>query len=167
MLAASTAVLAQPSFGDGGPSRRPSTVDDFITRMMAFDDNHDGKLTRSEITDERLLDLFDRADANHDGTVTREELTALYAKESAAFGGGQRGGPGGPGRGGPGGPGGPGGLQPGQILPEMMQRMLNLTPEQKTALAELQHQVDTRLEQLLIAEQKAQLKSMGQRGPRF
>ena len=81
--------------------------------MMAFDKNGDGKLTKSEVTDERLHRLFDRADADKDGSVTKAELTALEAKESGSF----RGGPGGFGP--PGGPGGPmmAPPRPGEILP--------------------------------------------------
>ncbi len=82
---------------------------------MAFDKNKDGKLTRSEITDQRLLGLFNRADTNKDGVVTREELTALAAKMEADGG---PGGPGGPGGRGPGGPGGPGGRGPGEPPPQ-------------------------------------------------
>src|SRR5947209_3847436 len=82
-------------------------VDAFVAKMMAFDKNKDGKLTRDEITDERLLRLFDQADANKDGVVTEEELTALATKMLADEGGGRRGGP--PGEG----PGGPGGRGPG------------------------------------------------------
>src|SRR4051812_42210915 len=70
----------------------------FVDRMMAFDKNKDGKLTRDEVTDERLLRLFDRADTNKDGEVTKDELEALAAKEMQGGGRGQ---------GGPGGPGGP------------------------------------------------------------
>ncbi len=141
----------------------------FVARMMAFDANHDGKLTRSEITDQRLAGLFDRADANGDGVVTGDELRAWYAKENAGFGGGGDGPRGGPG-GGPGsGPRGFGGPdmrpQPGQILPEGMQRMLQLTPEQKASVAALQREVDAKLAKLLTAEQKAQLKDVAQRGP--
>ena len=44
---------------------------------MAFDADRNGKLTKSEVTDARLLGLFDRADANKDGTVTKEELSWL------------------------------------------------------------------------------------------
>src|SRR4051794_34955593 len=85
-----------------------------VTRMMAFDKNKDGKLTREEITDERLLRLFDQADTNKDGIVTKEELTALVIKMLAeqAANGGSRGGFG-PGGGPANGPGGPGGRGPG------------------------------------------------------
>jgi EF hand len=84
-------------------AQNPATAEDLVARMMAFDKNGDGKLTKSEVTDERLHRLFDRADADKDGSVTKAELTALEARESASF----RGGPGGFGP--PGGPGGPGG----------------------------------------------------------
>src|SRR5437016_5576343 len=106
-----------------GGAASPSSVDAFVAKMMAFDKNKDGKLTRDEITDERLLRLFDQADTNKDGVVTKEELTALATKMLAdeGAGGGRRGGPagegpggpGGPGGRGPGGPGGPGGRGPG------------------------------------------------------
>ena len=91
---------------------KPSAEAELVVKMMAFDKNKDGVLTKDEITDERLLKLFERADKNKDGKVTKEELIALVAAEGA---GGERG-PGGPGGergpGGPGGergPGGPGG----------------------------------------------------------
>lgn len=80
-----------------------------VTRMMAFDKNKDGKLTKDEVTDPRLHRLFDRADANKDGVVTKEELMVLAAQLEAEYGPeGGRGGFGGPG--GPGGPGGRGGF---------------------------------------------------------
>jgi Spy/CpxP family protein refolding chaperone len=151
-----------------------------VTRMMAFDKNKDGKLTKDEVTDERLHRLFDQADTNKDGVVTKEELMALAAKleaESAQGGGGPGGrGPGGPGGGGPGGPGGggPGGRgpgafggppQPGQVLPTFLQDSLQLTAEQKKELEDLQKDVDGKLAKILTDEQKKQLKEMQQRGP--
>jgi hypothetical protein len=39
--------------------------------MMALDKNKDGKLTRDEVTDPRLLRLFEQADTNQDGVVTK------------------------------------------------------------------------------------------------
>jgi Spy/CpxP family protein refolding chaperone len=150
-----------------------------VVRMMAFDKNKDGKLTKDEITDSRLLRLFDRADANKDGVVTKEELMALAAQLEAesgqerGFGGpggpGGFGPPGGPPPDGPGGfgpPGGPGrgGFggppRPGQILPPFMQERLNLTDNQKKQLEELQKEVDSRLGKILTSEQKQQLQEM-------
>jgi hypothetical protein len=144
---------------------------------MALDKNKDGKLTKDEVTDQRLQRLFNRADADGDGTVTKDELTAL-ARTMQADGpgpGGERG-PGGPGgRGGPGGPDGPGGPgggpggfrppQPGVILPPMLQDRLNLTPEQRDKVQALQADVDRRLAEILTDEQKQQLQEMRNRGP--
>src|SRR5262245_30686530 len=69
---------ARPKDGDGKA---------FVERMMAFDKNKDGKLTRDEITDPRLLRLFDEIDTNKDGVVTREELEAFAAKQPPPGGG--------------------------------------------------------------------------------
>jgi len=124
----------KPSDKDGQANK--SVADSIVARMMAFDKNKDGKLTRDEVTDERLLRFFDRADANKDGVVTKEELVALASKvadEEAASGGGRRGvfglpgEQGGPGGRGPGGFGGP--PQPGQIMPPFLQDMLKLTAQ--------------------------------------
>lgn len=103
---------AQTAPGTGSGSTKDYSQSSVVTRMMAFDKKHDGKLTRDEITDWRFLRLFDEADANHDGVVTREELEALAAKLDVPAPEG-RGGFGGPG--GPGGPGGFGGPPPGDF----------------------------------------------------
>jgi hypothetical protein len=159
-----------------------------VVRMMAFDKNKDGKLTKDEVTDPRLHALFDRADANKDGVVTKEELMALAAREDEGPAGGPGagprgpGGPGGFGPGGPGGlggPGGPGGFgpggrggprgfggappRPGQVLPPFLQERLNLSADQKKQLEQLQKEVDDQLGKILTEEQKQQLKEM-QRG---
>ncbi len=137
-----------------------------VVRMMAFDKNHDGKLTRDEITDPRLLRLFDRADANKDGVVTKEELLALAARDAEEY---QEPGPGDRGPGGPGGPGGRGGRgrfggppRPGQILPPFVRERLNLTAEQRKQLDALQKEVDDKLAKILTDDQKKQLKQMQQ-----
>jgi hypothetical protein len=158
-----------------------------VVRMMAFDKKKDGKLTKDEVTDERLKRLFDQADVNKDGIVTKEELMALAAKldaEQGERGGrGQRG-PGGPGDRGPDGPppgdrgpdgpppGGPEGRRfgppprPGQILPGFLQEALKLTAGQKKQLDELQKEVDAKLGKILTDEQRTQLKEMRPgRGP--
>ncbi len=144
-------------------------ADALVTRMMAYDKDGDGKLTKSEVTDERLQRLFVRADADKDGTVTKAELTALATKDAASFGGpGGFGPPGGPGGfGPPGGPGGPmmGPPRPGEILPSFVRRALDLTAEQKAQLDELQKDVDTRLAKILTDSQKKTLTQMRRRGP--
>lgn len=147
-------------------------VKSIVDRLMAFDKNKDGKLTKDEITDRRLLRLFDRADADKDGVVTKEELNALatrMAEDSAADG--RQGGFGPPGSrpdGPPDGPGrrGPGGFgpsSPGQILPPFLQDNLKLTAQQRKQLDELQKVVDAKLGKILTADQKKQLKEMRER----
>lgn len=153
--------------GPGASLSKSADSEDLVKRMMAFDKDGDGELTRSEITDARLIRLFDRADADKDGQVTKDELTALASEEHSDqpdfFGG-----PGGP----PGGPGGPppgvmGGMpRPGEILPQMIRRDLNLTSEQTQALAKLQKEVNESLATILTDAQEKQLKEMGARGPR-
>jgi hypothetical protein len=139
---------------------RSDDATSFVARMMAFDKNNDGKLTRDEIADERLLRLFDRADANKDGVVTTKELVALFEREGRSAAGG----PGGPGGRGPAGrgPGGP--PRPGQVLPEGLRGQLDLTAEQQRQIADLQKDVDVRLEKILTVDQKAMLKAPGDRG---
>lgn len=166
LLAAIPLVMAQQS----GNSRVSSTTktkkaggNSLESRLMSFDANKDGKLTKAEVTDERLQRLFDRADANHDGVVTRQELTALAAREPAGVRGGF-------GFGGPGGPGGPGGFgmrppRPGEVLPAMLRDRLELTAEQSKQVDALQKDVDARLAQILNEDQKKQLEEMRSRGP--
>lgn len=159
-------------------------VNAFVARMMAFSKSKDGKLARDEITDDRLLRLFDRIDAKHEGAVTKEQLVAFATKLAEDDNDNDRRGPGGPGGGpgdGPGGPGGPGGdrggrggpggrfgggpPRPGQILPDFLQERLNLTAEQKKQVDALQKEVDAKLAKMLTDEQKKQLKEMRSRGP--
>jgi hypothetical protein len=69
----------------GGPDQAPTSAgaDDLLSRMMKFDKDKDGELTRAEVTDQRLLRLFDRADVDKDGVVTKAELTTLAASWQA------------------------------------------------------------------------------------
>lgn len=172
LACAAAALIAQPP----GPPRGDNPtggVDRAIERLMAFDANKDGQLTREELHDERLTALFERVDANKDGSATKEELTAQLTKDAADLGTNRGGGPGGPPPGGPGpgGPGfgGPGGFAPaapGTILPPFLQDELRLSEEQKKQLSELQKEVDTKLAQILNREQRQRLSEMGNRGPR-
>jgi len=166
LVAVSFATAQRPGGGPGTAPTKSASADDLVTRMMQFDKDKDGKLTKTEVTDERLHRLFDRADVNEDGIVTKEELSALAAREPASD---RRGPPGfgPPGGGFGGGPGGPmmGMPRPGEILPQMLQQRLNLSSEQKTQLAALQKDVDAKLEKILNDEQKQQLKAMRNRGP--
>jgi hypothetical protein len=180
IVACGVSAYAVPS---GAQTTRPAGTKDYsdspiVTRMMRFDVKKDGKLTRDEVLDLRLLRVFDAADANKDGIVTRDELIAVAAKletEVADGPGGRPGGPGGPGMG-PGGLGGrrfggpgPGGFggppAPGQVLPPRVEQMLGLTDAQKSEVAKLQKEVDDRLAQILTDDQKQQMKQLALRGP--
>jgi hypothetical protein len=154
-----------------------------VARMMSYVKNKDGKLVKSEVTDQRLRRLFDQADADKDGTLTKEELTAFAAKEqtksrAGARGGGPGGfgapggGPGGdgppgfgPGGGGPGGGSGMGRPQLGEIVPRFLRDRLELSAPQEKQIQELQKEVDAKLAKILTDEQRAQLKEMRERGP--
>ena len=140
-----------------------------LNRIMQYDKDGDGKLTKDEVSDARLQPLLSRADADQDGVVSKEELSQMMAKEMAARGGTGRGfgGTGGSGFGGPGfgGPGGGGPPKIGEILPSFMQESLELTARQKKMLEVLQADVDKRLARILTEEQFQQLEEMQSRGP--
>ena len=71
-------VMVLLSTADGQPrGAKDKAESSIVTRMMAFDKDNTGKLTKEMITDSRLLRLFDLADTNKDGVVTKEELQAL------------------------------------------------------------------------------------------
>jgi hypothetical protein len=127
--------------------------------MMAFDANHDGKLTREELTDSRLHRLFEQADVDHKGYVTADDLAKLAAKLDAGTGDdarqGRFDGPG-PGFGGP--------PTPGQIIPPWARERLKLTAEQSAQIDDLQKQVDRRLAGILSDEQMQRLHSAGPPG---
>ena len=55
--------------------------------------------------------------------------------------------------------------RPGEVLPSFLQRALDLTPEQKAQLDELQKDVDSRLAKILTDDQKKTLDQMRRRGP--
>jgi hypothetical protein len=154
-------------------------VEAIVSRLMAYAKNKEGKLLREEVSDERLLRMFDRADVDKRGVVTREELVAmakLVVADSVNAGLSPRGdsprSPGGPGRrGSPGvsGRGGSGAIggrpQMGQILRPSVVETLNLTESQKEELAELQKLVDDRLAKILTDKQKQQIKDLPDPGP--
>ena len=163
LLGATLLTYAQRPAGGSAAAApsKSSDVDDLVTRMMAFDKDKSGTLARAEVTDERLLRLFERADADKDGTVTKAELTALAEKEHVEDRGGPGGGPGGPG--GPG--GGPGGARPGEVLAPMFRQRLGLSAVQLKQVEELQKEVDDKLAKILTDEQRTQWKQMRERGP--
>ncbi|WP_373652027.1 hypothetical protein [Schlesneria sp. DSM 10557] len=202
-----TNALAQPpggppggGFPGGPPGRarerdrgRPIGIQSSVERMMTFDANKDGELIKEEVTDTRLVALFESADADKDGKLTREELTTYLTKEaetlrdnSPAWDGPPGGWPeaGGPGRRGPGGPGGGPGPRPpfgpgmrfgpgfrgplpiGQIMPEPIQDSLKLSPLQKRRIENLQRNVDRKLSEILTVDQLEQFHEFNHHGPR-
>ncbi len=174
-LAATLAVAQGPRGGGPGGGGTPATVDSMIKRLMAYDANNDGKLSADELKDERLQVLFERVDADKDTVLEKSELTAYFSKELEALRNTQGGGPGGPGPGagpgggGPGDQGGPGRggpPQPGQILSSGLQQELRLTDAQRKQIADLQREVDARLEKILSPEQQRALRELRERGPR-
>ena len=78
----------RPQFGGrGGPGGGPQEM---VTRLMEFDKNSDGVLTKEELP-ERMQGLMERGDADKDGKLTKDELT----KSAGSMRGGGPGGPGG------------------------------------------------------------------------
>ncbi len=160
-ISVSTA-FAQPGGGekDGGRGRGGpgGTVEAGVKRLMAYDEDKNGELSADEMKEDRLKALFERADADKSGSVTTQELTDMFTKDAAN----RRGGPGG----GPGGPGGGRGFappRPGVLLPPFLREQLNLTPEQQTAIDDLQKEVDEKMAKILTDEQRKQITEMGQR----
>jgi EF hand len=177
-LTASVFLAAQEPGEGRRATPKAAAGNGLVARMMKYDKNKDGKLQKSEVTDQRLKRLFDQADADKDGTLSKEELTAFAAKEQSKAGLGRGGGPGGfgppgggPGGDGPPGFGGPGGAgmggppRPGEILPRFLRERLELSAEQEKQIQDLQKEVDAKLEKILSAEQREQLKEMRSRGP--
>jgi hypothetical protein len=91
--------------GPGGRGRGGLSVDQIVDRIMSFDKNKDGKITKDELP-ERLQNLIEKGDTNKDGALDKDEVKALATKlQTEGFGGF--------GRGGFPGFGGPGGFRPG------------------------------------------------------
>src|SRR5262249_29138764 len=80
-------------FGRGGGT-------DFVERIMAFDKNKDGKVTKDELP-ENMQGLLDRFDENKDGALDKAELEKASQRFGQRAGGrpGQPGAPGAPGAG--------------------------------------------------------------------
>ena len=169
LFAAIPSAWAQRAAKGRGSFPNSSDASGLVNRMMRFDTDQDGKLTRNEVTDNRSLLIFDSADADEDGTVTKAELSSFAAKERSNARGGNRAGRGRFGDGFPaGGPGmGPGGPppKPGVVLPPMIQNHLQLTSQQKSQIQDLQKEVDAKLARILTEQQKAQLEEMQRHGP--
>lgn len=157
-LLAGVCLLHAWACGQEPPRRDDDAVGSAVGRLMAFDKDGDGKLTPSELTDERLAPLAERADANNDSVFTRDELAAQLAKEGSRR-------PRGRGFGAPpnAGPGGPPPI--GRILPEFLIDALELSEAQRAKLTALQAEVDERLKGILSERQREMLEQLRRGGP--
>jgi len=131
-------------------------VDDIVERILSFDKNKDGKVTKEELP-ERMQNLIEKGDTNKDGALDPAEIKALAAKLQRegfpagfdGFGGG-RGGFGG--RGGPpgrpagfgGGFGAPGGFRPGGAERVLDDLRLTAQTREKAEAAVKTHQEEVR-----------------------
>jgi hypothetical protein len=106
-LALAGAAVAQPPEPRQVPLRGPDqpapiSVEDVVARLMAFDKNKDGKLTRDELP-ERMHRLIALGDTNKDGALDKDEIKKLATAPGGlgtgkvGVGGVFRVGPGGPG----------------------------------------------------------------------
>jgi Ca2+-binding EF-hand superfamily protein len=84
----------------GGRGGSGSNAAEMVSRLLEFDENKDGKLSKNEVS-ERMQTIIQRADTNKDGFADKAELTKMA--ESRMGGGGGRGGERGRGEGGGGG----------------------------------------------------------------
>lgn len=84
---------------DTGPNQgpgRPVTINDLVERVMAFDKNKTGKVSKEDLP-ERMQHLIAQGDLNNDGYLDREELEKLALKQGQGQGKGPKGkGPKGP-----------------------------------------------------------------------
>lgn len=91
VLVLAGAAVAQPPDRGQGPPREfvrpaPLRVDDVVERIMAFDKNKDGKVTRDELP-ERMQFLIELGDTNKDGALDKDEIEKLVTSRATAPGG--------------------------------------------------------------------------------
>jgi hypothetical protein len=111
------------------------------------------EITRLKLSDDqkKQIDALQKeVDGKLDKIMTAAQKSQFKSPNAFQVGGPP---PGGPGGGGPGGP-----PKPGQLVPTFLQDGLKLTAEQKTQLAELQKDIDGKLDKTLTAEQHKQFK---------
>jgi len=96
-----------PGGPGGGQAGNP---EEMAQRLLAMDENKDGKLSKEEIP-ERLQSMLTRGDKNEDGSLDKEEIMAVSRERSGGGAGGFGGGP-----------GGPGGFGGGDFVGQMMER---------------------------------------------
>jgi len=133
---------ATDEFRGPGAGRR-LTTDDVVARIMSFDKDRDGKVSKDELP-ERMQDLITKGDANKDGALDKDEIKKLaadLARDEPARGGG-------PGRRFPPGAGGRGGagdgLPPGGIERAVNGLKLSEKAKEAAAAAVKAHQENVR-----------------------
>jgi hypothetical protein len=158
---------------------------DIVSRLLSFDRNRDGALTRNEISDTRLIPIFERYDSNKDASLTREEIIAgaeadspgsttaepVASQPPATFGSEGR-----PMISRPTGVGGGGAPTPvtkannpsaafpdglsrvGQVVPDDIKEALELSDKQKKQIDDLEKDIASRLDRILNAKQAQLLK---------
>jgi hypothetical protein len=90
LFVAGAAVGQAPGPKQGPPPElvrpAPISVDDIVERIMAFDTNKDGKVTKEELP-ERMQHLIALGDTNKDGALDRDEIRKLATTLVTAAGG--------------------------------------------------------------------------------
>lgn len=74
----------QQGKGQGGQNNQADAI---INQLMRMDFNNDGKLSKYEVTDQRLMQVFDQIDTSRDGFIAREELTQFFQQMNQQQGG--------------------------------------------------------------------------------
>ena len=182
---------APPFDGRGGPGARfrggrGLSVDQIVERIMSFDKNGDGKVTKEELP-ERMQHLIEKGDTNKDGALDKEEIKKLateLARDGSFRGFDGRGRPGdgfGPGRGGRGRPGPAGGPPPGAGIERALDELKLPGPQKdKAEVAVRAHQDNVRrlmdvarsdllvkMKEVLGGEEFKSFKAALDRGPGF
>jgi hypothetical protein len=90
-LVLAAAAVGQPpdrKLGPPGELARPAPiqVDDIVERIMSFDKNKDGKVTKDELP-ERMQFLVELGDTNKDGALDRDEIKKLVTTRATTPGG--------------------------------------------------------------------------------
>ena len=150
-----------------GPPGQPGrlSVDDIVDRIMSFDKNKDGKVTKDELPD-RMHFLIERGDTNKDGALDRDEIKKLaadLARDGVFRAFDDRGGPGGGFRPGFGGPGGPGGRFPPGVAIERALDDLNLKEKKRDeaeAIVKAHHENVRKLMELARADLLLKMKDI-------
>jgi hypothetical protein len=88
VFAGDSGMAQPPGKGEGvrkGLFQPRISVDDIVVRIMAFDKNKDGKVTKDELP-ERMHDLIARGDTNKDGALDQDEIRKLATTLAAGPG---------------------------------------------------------------------------------